>query len=54
MLTHGTLDAHAAVWDGVEFGHWLNRRPTWPRRWGKLQCPLQILIYITWSPINSS
>ena len=20
MLTHGTLDAHAAVWDGVEFG----------------------------------
>jgi hypothetical protein len=21
MLTHGTLDAHAAVWDGVEFGH---------------------------------
>jgi hypothetical protein len=21
LLTHGTCDAQAAIWDGVEFGH---------------------------------
>jgi len=26
MLTHGTCDAQAAVWDGVELGHLVHLR----------------------------
>ena len=28
MLTHGTCDAQAAIWDGVEFGHLGNQMDT--------------------------